>query len=226
MMMAPGPLKSAFWTLERQLPEPARLAMMSRRRRGHWRRTGVIFIHVPKAAGTSVSTALYGRALGHFPAAVVARHCPDLWRDLPSFAVIRDPVERAHSAWRFARQGGTEAAGAGASARGAVSGAGGFADFVERLAGMDLTRADPVFRPQVGFVCGPDQALLPDAVFRLEALAKAEVWLGQRLGREIGFPRLNRSDGMVEQIDPALAQQIGDIYAADSALFHSGQVIR
>ncbi|MEL6477563.1 MAG: hypothetical protein AAFR17_09560 [Pseudomonadota bacterium] len=222
MREAAARVKTALWSLEQRLPESTRLALMCRRRRARWAQAGVIFVHVPKAAGTSVSSLLYGRSLGHLPAVAIARHAPDLWAELPSFALVRTPVGRAYSAWQFARQGGTGAAGIGPQVQAAVAKAPSFEAFVvEVLAQMDLSRADPVFRPQAGYVLDHAGAVLPRALFRLDAMPKAEAWLSEQLGRPVSVPRLNRTTAPEHDLSPALRRQIEDLYAQDCALYES-----
>ena len=70
------------------------------------RERGILFIHVPKNAGTSICQSLYGMQTMHHSAVYYAKVAPDVL-DLPSFAVVRDPAERFLSAFRYARAGGT-----------------------------------------------------------------------------------------------------------------------
>jgi hypothetical protein len=66
-----------------------------------------VFVHVPKNAGSSVSRALYGRSLGHKTVQEMMVHNPKLFQELSSFAILRDPLERAMSAWKYCKHGGT-----------------------------------------------------------------------------------------------------------------------
>ncbi|MEM7507112.1 MAG: sulfotransferase family 2 domain-containing protein [Pseudomonadota bacterium] len=219
-MAGPGDaVKTALWSLEQRLPEGARMRLLCHRRRGHWAQAGVIFVHVPKAAGTSISHLLYGRSLGHLPAVAIRRHCPVLWSDLPSFAVMRAPLERALSAWRFARQGGTSLAGIGREGR-ERAGQSDFAGFVDGyLSQIDLDRADPVFRPQAHYLCDAAGEMLPDAVFPFDRLDLLRDWLRARLGRAVSLPALNRSDAGEERCDPTLRKRIEALYAQDVDLY-------
>src|SRR5580658_494468 len=71
----------------------------------------LLFIHVPKNAGTSIAAALYGRSLGHKTAHFYHTAAVDFFRDAEVFAVLRDPVERFLSAYWFIRnQGGDQVA--------------------------------------------------------------------------------------------------------------------
>lgn len=213
-------LKSTLWRLEQHLPEAARMALLCRRRSAYWRRAGVIFVHVPKAAGISVSKALYGRPLSHVPGTAIRHHCPDLWRDLPSFAILRDPVERAQSAWGFARAGGSDLAGVSPVAQAATARFDRFADFVEGWLGhADLTTADPMFRPQSSYVSDADGAVLVDHLFPLTALDQAQNWLEEVLARPIDLPHLNASTAPSDPVAAEVAERIREIYAADCALY-------
>lgn len=53
----------------------------------------VVFVHVPKTGGTSVRS---GRQLSQGRLYEPASD----WRDLPAFGFVRDPFDRAESAWR------------------------------------------------------------------------------------------------------------------------------
>ena len=68
----------------------------------------VLFVHVPKTGGTSVSKVLYGRNLPHYTARFWYSTFRDSVADLPSFAVVRHPVERLISAYKMALAGGTD----------------------------------------------------------------------------------------------------------------------
>lgn len=212
-------LKSALWTLERQLPEEIRLALLCRRRSGFWREAGAILIHVPKAAGTSVSRALYGRSLGHIPASAMMRHGRELFGSLPSFAILRDPAERAYSAWRFAASGGNALAGIDPAAHRAAADHGDFESFLTGwLERADLGRADPVFRPQSFYVCDGEGQPLVDRLFPIGRMDAVETWLAETTGRPIRIPELNRS-GAPPALSDALRARVEALYPQDTVLY-------
>jgi hypothetical protein len=81
----------------------------------HWRideemrRRNLIFVHVPRVAGTSIARALYGpRCTRHHSIRYYKTVAPDFWAGADSFAVLRDPFDRVASAYAFVRTGGTE----------------------------------------------------------------------------------------------------------------------
>ena len=68
--------------------------------------TKTLFIHIPKAAGSSFSMGLYGRQVLHIPATVWRDVSPEKFSGFFKFTVIRDPVDRFISAFDFLRRGG------------------------------------------------------------------------------------------------------------------------
>jgi chondroitin 4-sulfotransferase 11 len=191
-----------------------------------FRRAGLIFVHVPKTAGISISLAIYGRHFPHNTAADLKASFPYRFRSLPSFAVVRDPWERCASAWRFAVAGG----GKGPFAipileahRYRTPCFSSFERFVEEwLPGRDLMAEDHVFQPQHRFVADRRGRMIVTLVGRVERLGELETELSERLGRKVIFPRLNASG---ERIDyrrlytPRLAAIVGRAYARDVELF-------
>src|SRR5262245_8557544 len=72
------------------------------------RQRRLIFIHVPRVAGTSVVHALYETdRIRHHSARSLRAMDPDFFAATESFAVVRDPFDRFASAYSFVRKGGT-----------------------------------------------------------------------------------------------------------------------
>lgn len=63
--------------------------------------TGVLFIHIPKAAGTSVSKSLYGYRTGHYPVYFYEKESSIKCAELFKFTVVRNPYARLYSAYRY-----------------------------------------------------------------------------------------------------------------------------
>ena len=94
-------LRSAVWN------KPERWELLWPVWRAAFIRKGLVTVHVPKAGGTSVVTALYGRersASQHYAYSELASD-PEL-AALPSFAVVRNPYWRFVSAYNYLRAGG------------------------------------------------------------------------------------------------------------------------
>ena len=65
---------------------------------------GIIFIHVPKSAGSSISKALYDDSTykhEHTPALNYSIENQNLFNELYSFAIVRNPWDRLHSAFEY-----------------------------------------------------------------------------------------------------------------------------
>jgi hypothetical protein len=73
---------------------------------GPLKRRKLIFIHVPKNAGTAISQAIYGRGLAHYRAWFYRRLDPAFYEATPSFAILRDPIDRFISAYFFVKNSG------------------------------------------------------------------------------------------------------------------------
>ena len=68
----------------------------------------LIFVHVPRVAGTSIMCALYGEGCIHHHSMRYYRALdPGFAQSAQSFALLRDPLDRFASAYAFVRAGGT-----------------------------------------------------------------------------------------------------------------------
>lgn len=63
--------------------------------------TKSIFVHVPKAAGTSISKAIYGRRMGHYPIDAYFHANNIKAEKYYKFAFVRNPITRTLSAWNY-----------------------------------------------------------------------------------------------------------------------------
>jgi len=188
------------------------------------KQTGIVFVHVPRAAGTSISHLLYGRFLGHFPLAALEAVGDPETLALPRLAVVRNPWDRLASAYRFAAGGGGGgqfAARSAANVTRSVVSAGSFERFVKDwLPRRHLNRLDGLFRPQTYYLCGAAGGLPFDHLGRIEDLHQTELWLGDRLGRTIALPHSNAASGHIATVryDAEMIDIVARLYAADIAL--------
>ena len=132
-----------------------------------YRERGLIFIHVPKNAGTAINHALYGRSFSHFPASFLRSCAPELFARFPSVALLRDPVERAVSAYRHIRHGG------GPEVRlhprslitlASITSFESFLGYLDRRRGS-LDALEFVLRPQSYFVCDHEKRPIVTELF-------------------------------------------------------------
>lgn len=213
--------------LNRRLPGGLRRAILVRRRAASWSRAGIVFIHVPKAAGTSFNEALYGRFIGHPRASDIRRWAPASVNALPSFSVTRNPWDRLVSAWRFARQGRgigeSYRAGMWQPQRYQTPEFETFERFVkEWLAARDPHKLDGVFQPQWLFLCDNHHRPLVDHIGRLDDLAPTFAFIAARTGACAPIPHANRSGVHLDYrsvYTPDLVRIVGDLYRQDIELF-------
>jgi hypothetical protein len=204
----------------RMLPDSVRVPMDILRRCPRWKAAGVIFIHVPKAAGVSVSRAIYGRTLGHFYAQDIKKVCPRIFESLHVFAVVRHPVDRLFSAYRFAKKGGTDVMGMKDSLYyvnhpSFTS----FEKFVtEWLVHQNLKKVDGVFRPQYLYLYDESESLIVDSVYKLEYIDEGIKHLSSTLNRDFTIEHYNKSEDGQLNISNELADLIYKLYRKDFEL--------
>jgi len=103
-------LKKALWNVLLLLSPRIYEQRKSRNREGGYLpvfdATRSIFIHVPKAGGTSIAMALYGRNIPHATWHEWYDLNPNKFRDYFKFAIVRHPISRFVSAFNFLKTGG------------------------------------------------------------------------------------------------------------------------
>jgi chondroitin 4-sulfotransferase 11 len=186
-------------------------------------RAGVVFIHTPRTAGLSVLRAVYGcDTLRHFTIDQFLRVAKCELMHLPRFAVVRNPWDRAVSAYRIARQGGIP------------NGAQmlhpedyrrqefrTFGTFVRDFLGTrDVWKLDGVFRPQTYYVGRKTQTKLNHLGY-FERLYETEAWLSSELGRPIELVHSNKTEREPYQnyYTEATRKIVGRAYREDIAEF-------
>lgn len=179
----------------------------------------LLFIHVPKNAGTSIAAAVYGYSPAHRSAYYFHSVAKDFIDRAQSFAVLRDPVDRFLSTYWFIRNGGGDDVAMNPSFRAAVAG-------IETLdALLDFTEANikdvyklyNVLRPQWWYVTDDQGRILVDRLFILgEHQDEMSAFLSQFGVAEI--PTKNRTKKGALDLTEAQAERIRRLYARDVEL--------
>jgi hypothetical protein len=166
-------------------------------------KTGIAFIHVPKAAGTSISMALYGIALGHRSLAKWQDMFPHSMRKVETMAVLRDPVARFVSACYFLKGGGMNESDRAFALKH-------LNDFNEPSE-LACALVDPGlqshvlsyfhFKKQVDFLKDTSGRIAINCLVRLEDLSRAEKWASKKVGHQINFDQLNPGSTLAKQCD-------------------------
>lgn len=191
---------------------------------GHFRRVGVGMIHVPKSAGTSMASVLFGRSLGHFTFSEYTQSLgPAARLSPPLFAVIREPEERFLSAYRFFRQGQTNDAGIELQHPSTPVWKEDLDRFLDEYIETTPDRQrDYVFQSQSRFVAERLNRTPQLALFRLDDLNTAQVWLSNQLQQHIEFPHKNRTATDYHlHLSDAQRARIQSIYQADFELYET-----
>ncbi|WP_404481732.1 sulfotransferase [Novosphingobium sp. BL-52-GroH] len=181
---------------------------------------GVLFIHVPKNAGTSVCESLYGRQIKHETVRYYAMVAPDVL-DLPSFAVVRDPIGRFLSAYRYARNGGTGDRAVARPFNARYRAFRGIDDAIDHLAcARGPFDIDHIFRPQNWYLTDARGRCRIDTLVPYEALDQLGDIVG--LGDLDELPQLNRcGSAPAPALSPSQEAFVRDFYAADFALWRA-----
>lgn len=182
-------------------------------------KAGVIFIHIPRAAGTSIANEVIGRRAGHLTATEIKRQMgEDLYNTMFSFSVVRNPYDRLVSAYYYAKNRGGEHGGITPNRDYKRPSFSTFERFIlEWLPGRNIHALDYVFQPQYQFVFERD-VLQVDYLGKLENLDEVEKVVGENLKRTIRFNRYNQSKrgkDFAKYYNEPMRQVVQDIYMQD-----------
>lgn len=180
---------------------------------GPFHRTRSIFIHIPKAAGTSVSIALYGYSVGH--ATIRQRFEIDYesTRDYFKFTFVRDPLERLASAFRFLKAGGMHVRGRQFAEE--YIGDDDFPTFVRKLERTEAMQQHYLFRPQMHFIATSDKRVLVNFIGRYENMEKDFATVADIIGVRAELPHKNKSMASEISADDEIRKLVKEIYEVD-----------
>jgi hypothetical protein len=208
---------------EWRLPLP--IGAARRRRIARIAETGLLFVHIPKAAGTSISQALYGFQVKHASIRLSRRVAGGRLARLPSFAVLRDPVDRFVSAWRYGRAGGSTLHSVADSFRALYQG---FATIEQALDHVEAARTpyavDHIFRQQSWYVSDDAGGIGVDRLLTTKDIARLPALIPGFPDRPV--PHLNGSATARTLLTAEQYARLRKIYAADFALWEQVQAGR
>jgi hypothetical protein len=182
---------------------------------------GMLFVHIPKTGGTSISKVLYHRNLPHYTARFWYGTFGRTVADFPSFSVIRHPVERLVSTYKMALAGGTDIVAYSRYCRWRLRGLESFEAFVDHLFDNRerLTDFSLDFHEQAGFVLDQGGRVIVDRLFALDARHGLPGELGRWLAIP-AMPHLNATRPLPLDVSRTACRKIGQIYWRDFELYH------
>lgn len=181
----------------------------------------IVFIHIPKAAGTAVRVALGEPETGrhHLPWWVYQQASPKKFEEFYKFAFVRNPIDRVLSGYNYLRSGGNQMG--DLSVAKYLSRYNSFHDFIEfeLLTGSMIYH--PIFRPQSWYLCDWQGEIKVDFLGKFETINKDFENIAQAIGLA-NFDRLpviNKSLRKADLVDDDSKRRIFDIYKHDFEMF-------
>jgi hypothetical protein len=195
------------------------------------RRHRLLFVHIPKTAGSAITDALerldpsaltslpFARRTKHLTAREIAPRAALLGLPLSRlyvFAVVRNPYERFASLYHYLRKREKYVERMAAYPR--------LDDFAAAVAAREpWTERLHSIRPQADFVLAADGRALVGNVVRYEALGEGLAAVERHLGRPLDLQVRNASDWSRTDADrlisPAVRDLVRERYATDFATF-------
>ena len=181
-----------------------------------------VFIHIPKAAGTSLTKALFAAPSRHLHYSEYERSNPRKFQQYFKFAFVRNPYERLYSAYSFLKEGGLN----DLDRAWAFQHLGSFTDFESFVHGWvtpDNILSWVHFKPQHFWICDASLDLKVDFIGRFEKMGADVAVVQDKLGLPVApLPKINVTNQPSLIGDPytkAMRAIVGEIYKTDFDLF-------
>lgn len=188
-----------------------------------YREKGLLFIHIPKSAGTTVARSILGRRAGHFTASEILNEIGlEEFNSMFSFSVVRNPFDRLASAYHYARQGGGSEGSVRKLKAYNSEAFSSFQSFVKNwLVNQDLTQTPIIFRPQYLFVCNELDDVLVQYIAHAEELDELSDMLKKSVHISADFNQLNTTARRhyTEYYTEELSEIVYNLYRKDFELF-------
>lgn len=181
-----------------------------------------LFIHVPKSAGRSIVRGLFDvKSVEHAPAEWYQQLDPDKFDRYFKFTFVRNPWDRAVSAYTYLCRGGSAASEEDALWSPFVNRFESFDDFACRWMNADNIMRNALFTPQVVYLKDMFGQVAMDFTGRFENLEQDFAHVARQLQVSAELPHLNqsRSRPYQEFYSERSQQIIADLYAEDIAAF-------
>ncbi|MDY0132483.1 MAG: sulfotransferase family 2 domain-containing protein [Desulforegulaceae bacterium] len=144
----------------------------------------VLFIHIPKAAGTAVRVALGEPETGrlHLPWWVYHQASPQRFNNFYKFAFVRDPLDRVFSGYRYLKSGGNKMGDLEIAKY--LEKYKSFNEFLECEFLNGKMIYHPIFRPQSWYLCNWKGEIQVNFIGRFETMADDFDIIADKIGLE------------------------------------------
>lgn len=190
---------------------------------------GIIFIHIPKNGGTSVTNFLYGKRAGHNTAMEVQEFLgEERFNEIFSFSLSRNPYDRLLSAYVYALNGGGTQGGIRKRKEYASLEFKNFSTFVKQwLIFQNPKDLEVIFQPQHHFVCDDHGKPIVNWVGKVEQPMEVERKLEEITGKQPSLKRLNKTLGLITRdlYDDELYELVYNYYQKDFEVFNYCPII-
>ena len=210
-------------TLYRRLiPDGIQERMDVMRHRSRVGESDVLFIHVPKAAGTAIANMLYGGSVLHITASAFRKYYPEDFERKFTFSVMRSPYSRTLSSYHFVKQGGTGDVRVDFKKEYLSKAFDSFETFLsDWLVDENHQQLDHTFRPQSEFICA-DGDIIVDYLGVMENLGPTVEKLNERTGKNYELPQVKnkmKPKSGKEELTPEAKAMIDEIYRDDVRIY-------
>lgn len=168
-----------------------------------------VFIHIPKAGGSSIRHALGAEPRGrlHLPWSIYYQANPIKFKSYYKFAFVRHPVDRVFSAYNYLSSGGNQIEDLDISIN--LLRYKSFDEFILRgLREGDFSN-HPFFFPQTSYICDWDGSFKVDFCGKIENFDLGVKVVLNRLGLSVDIPHRNKSKS-IKILEPGLSPEALD----------------
>ncbi len=181
----------------------------------------VIFIHIPKCAGSSFLNAYLGYQLGHVSAKNYFRHNPIFYCNADVFSICRHPIKRFVSAYKHLKRLSLWHQEDIMAIKSKIQEYDDINTFIQKLEENSFVLQTPWFRPQFTYVTIDDYVAV-NKIFKLEDLDENFSAIQKYLGIDFSDDfKINRDPKPSEnmEISPDSISKLESIYHKDFTLF-------
>jgi len=176
----------------------------------------IVFVHIPKCAGTSVSYALYGSDTWHYSAKELKFINPQKFSNYYKFSIVREPIERIISTYSYSKEyiknnPNTSIA--------FIQNYENVDAFIQDFINRDNIKRHYFFWRQTDYLCNNRSKLLVDKFIKMEELDEGISQLNKLLCVSLSVKKMNQSKSKEIKISEESKKIIHEVYAEDYVKF-------